>query len=441
MPLTQEQFQKARQAGFSTEQIISFEKKRSQENGGGDISSVQQEPQRPDRLPVEKSVLDPDNGQDNSAQNWGIVGDIISHPIANRGVIADALSNSGKQIINSAADLGENTIKAGKGLADLAGRVITSPLHPIKSAQDLGNFAYNAPGQIIKSVGDKINEYNSMDKLANKVSTDPFGFGADVVNTALLAKGGKDIADKASKTVIKSVKNLPDNVNSIVAPIRDYTGNKVGAIREGAKKYWKDEVKAYGDSIDSLANNATDVPSSDLMQKLTKTMVDRKLYDPLQKQWVQPLNSVDSQLVKSYKTLAREIDNKGNINTSKVIKEYQNIRDSVPIDSTIGREARIVAKDVIEGIKNHIKVDDFKKANDRYRDFRNNFDAIDKKIDVWGNPLETGKGERFLTNGLSSSKESRLIGKAIEKKTGQSLKGAKTLSTIRNLPVAKWIIR
>ncbi len=96
---------------------------------------------------------------------------------------------------------------------------------------------------------------------------------------------------------------------------------------------------------------------------------------------------------------------------------------------------------MIHSLKNEVNLPELKKANARYADFRNNFDAIDSKIDVWGNELKTGKGERFLTRDLGSTKENRLIGESIKKKTGQSLTGAKIISTVRNLPGAKFFLR
>ena len=335
----------------------------------------------------------------------------------------DAFKDTGKTLLNSLADLGENTIDTVKNIPNVPGQLLDAVKHPIETGRAIGS-----------SIKNKVGEYNTLDKFANKVSTDPIGFGSDVVSTALLVKGGTKIIKGGGKA-IKS------GVNKATSPIRDYAGNKVSRIRSGAKNYWKQEVKAYGDSIDSLAGNTSSVPSSDLVQKLTKTMVDRKLYDTLQDKWLRPLNPVDSKLVKSYETLIRAIDKEGKIPVSKVIKEYQKIRDSVPIDSINGRDARMVAGDVINGIKNHIDVKEFKAANARYADFRNNFDAIDRKINVWGNPLETGKGERFLTKSLSNTKEARLIGKAIESKTGQTLKGAKLINTINNIPGMKLIKR
>lgn len=342
----------------------------------------------------------------------------------------DAAKDTGKIIANSLADLGENTVNTIKSIPEMPAALVEAVKHPIRTGRT-----------IIQSAKNKIGEYNSMDKFADKVSTDPLGFGSDVVGAVYGAKSALTAGKPVAKTVIKSAKGIPEGINKAVSPIRDYAGNKVTAIRSGAKQYWKDEVKAYGDAIDSMAGNTSKVPSSDLMQKLTKTMVDRKLYDPLQQRWVTPLNKVDAQLIKSYQAIAREIDNGGNVDVSKVIREYQNIRDSVPIDSPIGRDARIVANDVIAGIKNHIDVKEFKAANKRYADFRSNFDAIDRKVDVWGNPIETGRGERFLTENLSNTKESRLIAKAIEKKTGTTLKGAKAINVINNLPGMRLIKR
>ncbi len=342
----------------------------------------------------------------------------------------DAVKDSGKTLINSLANLGENTINTVKSIPQIPKAIGTAVMHPIRTV-----------GAVVEGVKDKVGEYNSPTKFAEKVSTDPLGFGSDVIGAALLAKGIKDTIPTVKKAGASVIKGTPKAINKIAAPVRDYAGNKVQAIRQGAKSYWKQEVKAYGDTLDTLAKNPDAIPLDDLMQKMTKTMVDRKLYDPIQGKWVVPLNKVDAQFVKSYTDLSRSYKSNGKAPIGKIIEQYQKIRDSADISTPMGRDARKLAADVIDGVKNQINVPEFKAAQSKYADFRNNFDAIDGKIDVWGNPLKTGKGERFLTKSISDTKESRLIAKAIEEKTGQTLKGAKTLSVLHNLPGVKLIKR
>lgn len=146
MPLTQEQFQKAKDAGFSVEQIIGFEKQRD--------SSSEVTPQRTDRLQL-KSSTPYDN------YSYG-----------------DAMSDTGKTVANGLADLGDNAINTVKSIPQIPGALASAAMHPIQTVGSIG-----------QAVGNKVNEYNSMDKLANKVSTDPIGFGSDVVGAAGIASG------------------------------------------------------------------------------------------------------------------------------------------------------------------------------------------------------------------------------------------------------------
>ena len=253
-----------------------------------------------------------------------------------------------------------------------------------------------------------------------------------------VAKAAPGVGQLGSK-LAKAASELPENVNNLAAPIRDYAANKANAIRSGAKTYWKSEVKAYGDGLDKLATNPKQVPLNNLMQHLTQKMVERKLYDPVQQIWVKPLTPVDSQLIKSYTQLSRNFNSNGTAKVGEIIREYQNIRDSAPIDTPMGREARNLSGEFMKGVSHDIDVPEFKKLNERYGNFKDNFDAIDSKMDVWGSPTKTARGENFLTKGINKTAEARKTAQIIEQKTGQSLKGAKTLNVINNLPLKKMI--
>jgi hypothetical protein len=231
------------------------------------------------------------------------------------------------------------------------------------------------------------------------------------------------------------------NQKMTVSKLRDYAGNKVNLTRQGAKQYWRREVNAYGNSINLLTTDRQPITLDPLMQKMTQQMIERRLYDPINQQWLKPLNKVDAQLYKSYESLSRWFTSKGNAPTGEIIKEWRNIRDSAPIDTPLGREGHNLANEMLGSIKDQIKSDIFQQANIRYADFRNKFDLVDKYVDVWGSPLETAKGERFLMEGrLGATKETRETGRIIEKELGQKLKRAKIESSIRRLPILrKWL--
>lgn len=265
-----------------------------------------------------------------------------------------------------------------------------------------------------------------------------------------IGMAGKAIAGtKAGQTIGGAlntpIQQVPGKVGKAVSDIPkrilDYAGNKVSATRSGMKDYWKREVEAYGKTIESLGDNVNQVEATPLIENFTQKMVERKLYDPLSEKWVKPLNKVDTQLLKSYSSLAREWQNTGKLKVGNIVKEYQAIKNSAPVESSFGREARNLANEMIQSIKDQINIPIFKKANERYAHFRTNFDAIDGKIDVWGNALKTGRGERFLTSELLKTKESRTIANKITEVTGQKLKGARTLSAVKLFPGAKAIFR
>jgi len=246
-------------------------------------------------------------------------------------------------------------------------------------------------------------------------------------------------AQKELSDTFNFIKNIPEFSKQAISKIRDYAGNKVDAIRQGSKTYWRQEVDAYGKSIESLSQHKQDIKLSPLMENMTKQMIDRGLYDPINEKWVTPLNKVDAQFVKSYTSLARNFTKTGKANISDIIREYQNIKNAVPLDSSRIRDARTLANSLIHSIGDQININTFKEANTRYATFRNNFDQIDRMVGVWENPLKTGSAEKFLTRRLGETREARKTAQIITEKTGQTLKGAKVLSAIQRVPGVKWL--
>ena len=341
----------------------------------------------------------------------------------------DALKDTGKTVVNSLANVGDSIIKPFQHPIQSAGNIASGIgniiQHPIVSAQNAINNATST------------NNPDNVPNWAYGIHTDPLSFASNVVGTGALLKGAGELASGVGKAGAE----VPNIVNNAVAPIRDYAGNKVNAIRAGAKDYWKAETGAYGQAIDAMGNNKSAIPSGPVLENMTGQMVDRGLYDNMQDTWAKPLNRVDVQLKKSYDVLLRKSQETGDIKVADVIREYQNIRDSVPVGSPLGKDARNIANNFIYSLNKQIDLPALKAANLRYSEFKDNFNAIDSKIDVWGNPLQTAKGENFLTGGISKTRQARVTAQSIEKNTGQSLKGAKALSTINNFPLLKLLTR
>ena len=229
-------------------------------------------------------------------------------------------------------------------------------------------------------------------------------------------------------------------------PPTTYASNKVLAIRNSAKTYHNTEVKAYGDMLETLAKTGKEkIDVTPALETITKMMKEKGLISPEGK-WLTPLNKVDGQLVKSYESLLREIQTAGTnkIDTSKVIQEIINIKNSggsFKEPTTFGRMALEAQGEVLSSIKPQIKSNIFTQANKRYTLFKQKMDALDTKFNIWGNPMQTGTGERFLMRQLETSGEAKNIANIVKQNLGQTLKGAKTASKLYQLqrnPLVRW---
>lgn len=127
----------------------------------------------------------------------------------------DATYDTGKTIVQSAG----NTI----------GNIIYPIRHPIQAAKGMAS-AVAHPIQTAKAIGQYAGErYGSMDKLANTVSTDPFGFVGDVYGAAGVAGGFRPKnfpatikgAQVAGETALGTAVNVGQGAKNVVtAPYR-----------------------------------------------------------------------------------------------------------------------------------------------------------------------------------------------------------------------------
>lgn len=151
--------------------------------------------------------------QDNSAENINILKDIASNPIANKDVLSKAAIDTGSTILNSLTNLGNNTINAIKNIPQIPNAAFNAIAHPILTGKAIGG-----------AIGNKINEYTNENTRANKISTDPFGFGSDVINTALLAKGAISASQsQAGKQLLNTIQSntinpIKQQINRIIQP-------------------------------------------------------------------------------------------------------------------------------------------------------------------------------------------------------------------------------
>lgn len=282
-------------------------------------------------------------------------------------------------------------------------------------------------GDIIRTTG--VGEDVKLPKMLGGNVNEMLSGTTGLLASVPLAAGTTKLLSGAIKTISK----IPVKTSGAISKVRDYSGNKVGVIKERAKVFWRNNVDDYGKAIESLGGNKQQIDGAPLMEKITQMMVERNLYDNNTGKWLTPLNQVDRQLVKSYETLFREWNKTGKLPVDQVVREWRIIKNSGDIAKPIGRVARSTANDIFKSISDQIDTDIIKKANVKYADFRNKFDLLDKQFDIWGNPLETAKGERFLMKNLGSSKEARTTARLIGKELKVPVKAAKVSSAVNRL--------
>lgn len=273
--------------------------------------------------------------------------------------------------------------------------------------------------------------------------------GAAKGGTIGLAWAPEDISDLGTRIkqaeVGAAVGGTLSGAGAFLNELKNYPAEKTLSIRKGAKEYHKGEIKEYGKMLENLGKTGEQIESGNLLEKMTKMMVDRKLYDPINGKWVRPLNKIDAQLIKSYENLQRQINPKtGKLGIDIIIKEWEAIRNSggkFTEPTQTGKIAFDTADEMMDAIKPYIKSDIFKTGQAKYADFKSNEEALNKYFNIWGKKWETARGEKFLTRGLKASKEAKTIGEITTKTTGETLKGAKTLSQINQLirnPLFRW---
>lgn len=278
----------------------------------------------------------------------------------------DAAADTGKTVVNSLANLGENTINAVKGIGDVAGRVVTAPLHPIKAATDLGNALYQAPGAIIKGVGDKIGEYNSMDKLASKVSTDPFGFGSDVVGAASLASGapaaGKAIGGTATKVgeffnFDKKGLDLASRVRTLAAKSHQGAVDTFGAEVDNLAKANPTLSVSIQHVIDDIKNNQNLTDTAKTAFNKTPFLRDM-LKNPGEPGYVNPNNVPLKDVQSIINHINTKIPRNIKANSLDILDAQNDIRaaqlDAFPVMAPIRDAYRVHAEDY-KLIKGHLR--------------------------------------------------------------------------------------
>lgn len=229
---------------YSNEELLGSLSDEDLKQIAGISESPSNPPQRSDRLPLKSS-------QNNSNYSYG-----------------DAAADTGKTVINSLANLGENTINSVKSIPQIPNTVMQAILHPIVTGKAIGG-----------AIGDKINQYNSMDKFANKVSSDPFGFSSDVVNSAMLAKGLINVAPEVGKIKVPMPKIYNDAlINSTGQSAVSKIQGAIAPLREKYKAATEPFVNKPVDA-DTFQKALSAVPKEmqkDLSEKYGSLIVDNR---------------------------------------------------------------------------------------------------------------------------------------------------------------------
>lgn len=148
----------------------------------------------------------------------------------------DAITDTGKTIVNSLANVGDS--------------IINPILHPIKTAGNVlagaGNFIAH-PVDTIKNVKDNLGSTNNPDNVPNwayGIHTDPLSFAGGVVGAGAVAKGIPEIAKLSSNGASNVGKffNFDQKALSL--------GEKVRQVAAAAKQA---EVDKFGADIDAQA--------------------------------------------------------------------------------------------------------------------------------------------------------------------------------------------
>jgi len=231
---------------------------------------------------------------------------------------------------------------------------------------------------------------------------------------------------------------------NVIGKMKSYAPNKVRAIRAGAKVYHKEEVKAYGNMLKKLESDSGPINAEPALEKMEEIKKIRGIISPEGKE-LKPTNRVDRELVKAYdRLMAKWVNGGGKTTVGDVVKELQAIKNAggnYAEPTQIGRLALDTQHEILGAIKPQINSETFLAGNARYVQFKQHMEALDKYFDVWGNPILTGKGERFLMRGSTRTGESKAITDLVTEKTGQTLKGAKTASKLDQFMRNPWTWR
>lgn len=392
-PLTKDEFQKALDSGFNTEQIISHEKTRKLKSQS--IPQILKE----NVIEAGKKTL----GMAKTAANVGLFGlpEIASQKLTGKPFVKEELTPSQKT------------------QASMAG------------------FAFGPAGKLTSAVSKGVSKIlpkatGLIPTMARGGITGAVGYGTQLPTpqeAATLEEATQDVLGKAKKGFIAGAATT--GILYGVGKGFNYAGQKATKIKQSYRNWAQKNYNAWDEGIANLPKEQ--IQAGDGMQNFTKKLIDRKLLNP-DGSTNPALTTADSKLLKAYESLYRKWANSksGILNSNDIIDEYMKVKGKFAKTMTQTKiEDRQAAEDIIDAFKDQFKSGSFNKIKANYAVFKNKEEILEKYFQVKSkNPYLTGRAERTITQRLGESQEIKQAQKLAKSELGQTLKGGRVISEI-----------
>ena len=221
----------------------------------------------------------------------------------------------------------------------------------------------------------------------------------------------------------------------IISIPSEYPYRKTLAIREGLKKSQKAESKLYGKGLKTISKTSTETISPvGSIEKMEEVLRNKGIIDKAGNKIGIPSNTIEAQYLKSRDILMNKFSNSegGKIKVGDIIQESRNIKaKGGKFGTPKSVEASQLSDSLIAGIKSEVKSPEFKAMQTRYGKHREVMKPLEETFKPYENVYKTGKGEKVLTDIYSQPVGTRKALQNIRAKTGQSIKGAKAMSVLK----------
>ncbi len=411
MPLTQEQFQKARASGFSTEQIIEFEKKRTGEQ-------PTQQPQVPQQNQLEQRI----------AQRPDIYGQAVQgfQQIPSEPALGSALTTVPQTLLQSVggiAQRGEAAVAnpflemgAGKGTAmDLPYRMARGIKQGITGERlgELGDVARQAgiPEPISAGLGllgtgilgGAITKWAGLGQKAQNLTKLETTYGKNIAKNVI--KQGSGLSDEAVEHGMnRGWKNILTKENA-QNPQKGY--NLVLKVKKGLQSFYRGLNTTYGEKLDDIAKSVDlEVPITNIRDNIGFKLRGMGILDDAGNIVRKGINKVENEIIDIYNEL--KTINTGTVQIKDIVRLKNRLWGEVrktalqgnqPINSTeriiydlqreIGNSLKL-AGEYLPSDRSILSLDEL---NGWYSKQRNLFDSANSIFRVFKNDYSTKTAE------------------------------------------------